>query len=223
MTADTAGEPAVTVATSRGRPEERRARRDLDHLVGWVPMGAQVLDLGCGDGSLLLRLEAERDVQGLGLEINPDNISHCLEAGLQVVEQDLDRGLANFCDSSFDVVVMTYTLQEVARPLRLIDEMLRVGQRGIVSFRNYAHWRSRWDTLRGGPLPGAEPLATTSGVETEQYAVRPWTVADFEQLCRERQIRVVGRYMLNAAGVESTAARHCPKLCAHTVMYHFSR
>ncbi len=200
-----------------------RDRRDLDRLVEWVPVGARVLDLGCGDGGLLLRLEAERNVQGLGLEIDADNITVCLEAGLQVVEQDLDRGLANFADNSFDVVVMTYTLQEVARPLRLVDEMLRVGRHGIVSFRNYAHWRNRLATLRGGPLPGTESLVTKSGAEAEQYAVRPWTVADFEQLCGEQKIQVDGCYMLDESGAQSWAARRWPRLCAHTVIYRFSR
>ncbi|MDP4788773.1 MAG: methionine biosynthesis protein MetW, partial [Haliea sp.] len=118
-------------------------RLDLTHIQRWIAPGSKVLDLGCGDGEFLQRLEAERDVRGLGLEIDPDKINKAVARGLNVVEQDMDAGLTNFPDQSFDTVVMAHALQAVHYPDRVLEEMLRIGRQGIVTFPNFAHWNCR--------------------------------------------------------------------------------
>ena len=120
-------------------------RPDLEIIQQWVEPGHHVLDLGCGDGTLLDFLQRERGASGFGLEINPDRITTCMGKGVSVIEQNLDtQGLDNFDDGMFDVVLMTQALQAVRRPDKVIEEMLRVGREGIVTFPNFAHWRLRW-------------------------------------------------------------------------------
>ena len=107
-------------------------RADLDIIQDWIPQGSRVLDLGCGDGELLSWLREHKQVSGYGLEIDADNIAQCLLKGINVIEQDLDKGLGNFASNSFDVVVMTQALQAVQYPDKLLEEMLRVGRQCII-------------------------------------------------------------------------------------------
>ena len=134
-------------------------RPDLEIIQQWVQPGHHVLDLGCGDGTLLDFLQRERGASGFGLEINPDHITACMGRGVAVIEQNLDtQGLGNFEDGSFDIVLMTQALQAVRRPDRVLDEMLRVGSEGIVTFPNFAHWRLRWGLTLSGRMPESEAL-----------------------------------------------------------------
>ena len=109
-------------------------RPDLKIIADLIKPGARVLDLGCGEGELLAGLQAEKQVNGYGLDVDPDNIAICVRKGVNVIEQNLDQGLANFPDDSFDMVVMTETLQSVRLPAQVLDEMLRIGQECIVTF-----------------------------------------------------------------------------------------
>ena len=153
----------------------------LEHTVrGWIREGSRVLDLGCGDGRLLLDLAASRAVLGYGLEIDQRGIARCLEAGVNVIEQDLYRGLGNFPDHSFDTVIMTQTLQAVREPRRVLEELLRIADRAIVSFPNFGHWRVRWALLAGGRMPMTGSLPTP-WYETQN--IHLCTVGDFVDLC----------------------------------------
>ena len=116
-------------------------RFDLQLIPEWIKSGSRVLDLGCGDGALLKKLFTDKQVDGLGIEIDDDHLTACIASGLSVVEQDLNKGLDNFQDNSFDVVVMAHALQTLRDPHLVIDEMLRVGKECIVTFPNFAHWR----------------------------------------------------------------------------------
>ena len=128
-------------------------RPDIAIIKEWIAPGSQVLDLGCGDGTLLNILRDERQVSGYGLEIDPENITHCVESGINVIQRDLDAGLGDFDTRTFDYVVMTQTLQAVHFPDRLLLEMLRVGHQGIVTFPNFGFWKNRFQLGFQGRMP----------------------------------------------------------------------
>ncbi|MGD0835410.1 MAG: methionine biosynthesis protein MetW [Polyangia bacterium] len=123
-----------------------------------IPVGASVLDLGCGDGFLLERLIRERGVRGQGVEIDPDQVFSCVDRGVPVIQADLGAGLAWCQDKTFDVVVLEETLQTLQNPRQVLEEMLRVGRRGIVSFPNFAHYRVVVDLAARCRMPVTERL-----------------------------------------------------------------
>ena len=128
-------------------------RADLQLIRDLIPEGSRVLDLGCGDGSLLAHLRDEKGCFVRGLEITPEGVVACLGRGLSVVQADLDEGLAGYPDDAFDVVVLSQTLQVVRRPAFVLREMLRVSGQGIVSFPNFGHWRVRAYLAFRGRMP----------------------------------------------------------------------
>ena len=195
-------------------------RQDLTHIQQWIAQGSRVLDLGCGDGEFLRRLQSEREVDGLGLEIDPDNIRTALSAGLNIVEQNLDEGLKNFADHSFDTVVMAHALQAVRYPHEVLDEMLRIGRECIVTFPNFGHWRCRLYLGTRGRMPVSEFMPYT-WYDTPN--IHFCTVNDFESLCRERGIRVLHRDMVGFERGGQILARAWPNLFASIAIYHISR
>ncbi|MFN3165390.1 MAG: methionine biosynthesis protein MetW, partial [Pseudohongiellaceae bacterium] len=116
-------------------------RPDLQIIEKLIAPGSRVLDLGCGDGSLLHYLQTEKQVTGIGLEIDPDNIESCIDKGVDVIEQNLDQGLRNFQSGSFDTVLLAQTLQALSKPEQLLDDMMRIGNNGIVTFPNFGNWK----------------------------------------------------------------------------------
>ncbi|HEY9032785.1 MAG TPA: methionine biosynthesis protein MetW [Pseudomonadales bacterium] len=195
-------------------------RIDLDVIQQWIAPGSRVLDLGCGDGTLLDSLTRNKQVNGVGIEIDPDKFNRCIDRGLSVIEQDLDQGLGNFADASFDVVVMTQTLQAMHHPDRVLEEMLRVGRQGIVAFPNFGHWFCRFHLGLKGRMP-------VSGFMPYYWYNTPnihfCTVRDFDNLCRERQIRILNRAMTNSVGQLTGLTGIAPNLFATTAIYHLSR
>ena len=164
-----------------------RRRNDYRVILDIVEPGSRVLDLGCGAGQLLTLLETEKSVVGYGVELDGDKIIECVESGLSVFQGDLDEGLRDFDDHSFDYVILNQTLPVTHKPPYVVDEMLRVGKRGIISFANFAHWRIRWRLLTGGRMPVGE------SIPYEWYDtpnIHHLTIQDFHLFCRRFGVTV---------------------------------
>ncbi len=170
-------------------PRKRNQRRlDYELIEQLVPEGARVLDLGCGDGTLLARLRERRGCQGYGIEINPELVRACIHRGVPVYHGDMLEGMTHYADDGFDVVVLSQTLQQTHNPLRVLQEMLRIGRRAIVSFPNYGYWRIRWQLLVRGRMPSS-PLLPYPWYQTPD--IHPCTIRDFKALCRQEGLRIV--------------------------------
>lgn len=133
-------------------------RADLQLVISLVPEGSRVLDLGCGDGSLMAHLRDERGCDVRGIELAPEEIAAALGRGLSVVQADIDAGLAGYLDGAFDVVVLSQTIQVTRHPALVLREMLRVGERGIVTFPNFGYWRVRGYLAFRGRMPMSESI-----------------------------------------------------------------
>ena len=170
-------------------------RADQRFIADLVPQGARVLDLGCGDGTLLARLREERGAIVRGVEIDLGNIARCVERDVPVYQGDLDAGLADVPDDRFDVVVLSQTLQVVKRPRLVLTEMLRVGKRSVVSFPNFGHWRVRGHLALRGRMPISEAIPY-SWYDTPN--IHHTTLTDFRDFCAdcgaviEQEIAFVG-------------------------------
>lgn len=195
-------------------------RADLAIISGWIPAGARVLDLGCGDGTLLAYLMAERGVTGYGLEIEPDNVAASIERGVNVLQLDLDAGLDQFEDNSFDFVLMTSALQEVRRPDLLLEEMLRIGRESVVTFPNFGHWKPRLSLALRGLMPVSQALPN-QWYDTPN--IHLCTVRDFENLCTGRGIQITRRYVVNHAHRSNWGMRTFPNLLGEIALYQLRR
>lgn len=192
-------------------------RLDLNIIQNWIAPQSRVLDLGCGDGTLLRQLMDNKQVQGYGLEIDADEITQCIRKGVNVVEQDLNRGLTNFTDNSFDTVVMTQALQVMHRPDLVLDEMLRVGKECIVTFPNFGNWHARLYLALRGRMPVTKQLAY-QWYDTPN--IHFCTVRDFEALCRERSITIMDRQVVAARFPDRLLKDLNPNIFGETAIYH---
>lgn len=173
----------------------RRPRIDYNQIVRLIPPDASVLDLGCGRGSLLVRLREEGNRKLVGLEISEEDVLHCLERGFDVIQADLNSGLEIFSDAQFDCVVLSHTLQAVRDVERLISEMLRVGRRSIVSFPNFAYHKLRRMLQEEGKSPISSGLLRHEWYNTPN--IRFFSIADFEDFCRDHHITIHERIALD--------------------------
>lgn len=194
-------------------------RADTEIIHDWIPAGSRVLDLGCGNGELLASLRDRKNVTGYGLEIDADNIAACVAKGVNVIEQDLDKGLGNFASNSFDVVVMTQALQAVEYPDRILDEMLRVGRECIITFPNFGHWRCRWYLATKGHMPVSDFMPYT---RYNTPNIHFCTFADFEDLCHERRAKVIDRLAVDRLHRNGWAGRLWPNLLGEIGIYRVS-
>ena len=171
-------------------------RPDFDVIAGWVQPNERVLDLGCGDGSLLKLLIATRGVRGWGIEIDNAGVLAAIGNGINVIQSDLEAGLSGFENGAFDHVVLSRTLQTVRHTQGIIEEMLRVGREAVVSFPNFAYWKNRMAVM-GGRMPVSEDVPYQW---FDPPNIRFFTIADFDVLCHEMGIVVKSRMVLDAKG-----------------------
>jgi methionine biosynthesis protein MetW len=171
-------------------------RPDFDVIAGWVQPGERVLDLGCGDGALLKLLIETRGVRGYGVDIDDANVLAAIANGINVIQSNLDAGLAGFVDGAFDHVVLSRTLQTIRHTQEILAAMLRVGREAVVSFPNFGYWKNRAAVL-DGRMPVSEDLPY-QWYDTPN--VRFFTMLDFEALCAEMKILVRDRQVLDEQG-----------------------
>jgi methionine biosynthesis protein MetW len=177
--------------------EQAVGRVDLLLVADMVEPGARVLDVGCGDGALLDLLEHRRDVDGRGIELSREGVSNCVAKGLSVIQGDADTDLADYPDDAFDYVILSQTLQATRNPRRVLEHMLRIGRRAIVSFPNFGHWRIRAQVGLLGRMPVTDNLPF-SWYDTPN--IHFCTIRDFVALCRDLDAKMERAVALNATG-----------------------
>jgi len=196
-------------------------RPELEIISEWIKPGSRVLDLGCGDGTLIKYLQEHREVSGYGLEIDPENVVKCIQNGVDVIQTDLDNGLSDyFDDASLDYVVMTQTLQAMHFPGWMLKEMLRVGREGIVTFPNFGHWRHRLQLMLGGRMPKS-PVLPDEWFDTPN--IHLCTFRDFEELCRREEIRIIERCVADHRHRSGLGMSLLPNLLGEVAIYRFTK
>jgi methionine biosynthesis protein MetW len=190
-------------------------RKDMELIAELVPHGSRVLDLGCGRGELLAHLQEHRGCSGYGVEIDDDNVLACTQRGVDVIQLNLEEGLAIFEDRSFDVVLQLETLQHLRNTEKMLRETARVGRMGIVSFPNFAHWPNRL-RVASGRMP------VTKALPYEWYDtpnIRVGTYADFEVLARKDGLTILDSFGIQGGEI----VRAWPNLLASVAVFKFER
>ena len=173
---------------------EKRMRFDLQVIASWIEPGSRVLDLGCGEGDLLYFLKGNKQVVGTGIECFEAKVARCITRGLSVLQGDMNEQVMDYDDDTFDYVVLSQTLQQVYEPVKLIQSMLRIGKRGIVSFPNFSHWSIRLQLLVRGHAP------ITRQLPYEWYDtpnIRVITIKDFRRFSRKVDFSILKEVAIN--------------------------
>lgn len=194
------GMAPFTAAQKPGAPPHmhvRQPRRDHLLITDMVEANARVLDVGCGDGDLLELLQTRKNVDGRGIELSREGVSRTVARGLAVIQGDADTDLFDYPDDSFDYVILSQTIQATRNPRRVLEEMLRIGHRAIISFPNFGHWKIRSQLVLRGRMPVTENLPDT-WYNTPN--IHFCTLRDFVALVREVGAKTERAVALNAAG-----------------------
>lgn len=192
MTEENKQRPGAGVA---GNPP--RIRIDLQQVADVVPPNCRVLDIGCGDGTLLAYLKEFKQVDGRGLELSMAKVRDAVSHGLPVIQGNLETDLSDYPAGAFDYVILSQTLQATHNPREVMEEMLRVGRRAIVSFPNFGHWRVRLSVMFGGRMP-VTPTLGDPWFDTDN--IHLCTILDFLDLCRLMNVRIELGFALDALG-----------------------
>ncbi len=169
-------------------------RIDFSLIAKWIEPESRVLDLGCGDGTLLEYLIRNKKVKATGVNIDQEEIISCAAKGISVIQQDLNEPLANFKDQSYDYVILSQTLQVVHHPDRIMQEILRVGKYALVSFPNFAYYRMRFGLFFGGKMPKTKTLPW-KWYDTPN--IHHLTLKDFRNFCKKHDIKILKEYHIN--------------------------
>lgn len=175
-------------------PAANRMRFDLEIIASWIEPGSRVIDLGCGEGDLLLHLITHKGVLGRGIERNEEKVAHCIERGLSVLQGDINEEVHDYPEGGFDYVILSQTLQQVYEPDVLIRAMLRIGRQGIVSFPNFSHWGIRLQVIFTGYAPFSRQLPYP-WYETPN--IRVITLKDFRKFVHEVGMRVLAEVAID--------------------------
>lgn len=192
----------------------------IEVIKRWIGKGSDVLDLGCGNGEILNILSKELDATVLGIEIDQSNINECIKSGINVIQQNIDEGLSNFSDKSYDVVIMSQTIQVLKEPKKALLEVTRIGNESIVTIPNFGHWLTRANLMFSGKMPvtGALPKEWH---ETDN--IHLCTIKDFELLCEECNINIIEKEFFDLEGQKSSIANIAPNLFSALAMYKISK
>jgi methionine biosynthesis protein MetW len=191
------------------------SRPDFAAIAMWISSGAKVLDLGCGDGTLLRYLRDTRGIFGYGVEIDDNNVLSCVNNGVNVIQSDLESGLSIFESDSFDYVILSQTLQAMRHTEEIINEMLRVGKQGIVSFPNFGYWKNRMQVI-SGHMPISKELPY-QWFDTPN--IHLCTLGDFEELCRLCGAQILEHIVMNG----NRRTTFLPNLFGKLAFYRFER
>ena len=192
----------------------------LSVIEKWVEVRSKVLDLGCGNGNILSELQKTKDVIGLGVEIEEKNIEECLLQNINVLEQNIDDGLINFSNDSFDVVILSQTIQVLKNPDTALEEITRIGKTCIVTIPNFGHWRSRLSLLFNGRMPVTSPLPESWHATPNIHLC---TLKDFEMLCSELLISIEERVTVNSNNESKWYLDIWPNLFSASAIYKISK
>jgi len=203
---DTSSEHNIKQAT--------RTRVDYEEIESLIEPNSTVLDIGCGDGQLLANLTADKNIKGMGIELDQDLVRACVEKGLPIIQHDIEQGLENYTDKSYDYVILSQTVQTIKNPEKVFTELLRVGRKVIVSFPNFAHWRCRAQLLLQGKTPVTRQLPFDWCNSPNIHCL---SLKDFDRFCWKLGVKVEKRIPLNKTAL--SPVRFAPNLFAEQVIY----
>lgn len=180
-----------------GAPPGAVIRPDLQVVADMIEPGSRVLDIGCGDGALLAYLSAAKGVDGRGIELSTEGVNACVSSGLSVIQGDAETDLSDYPDAAFDYAVLSQTLQAVLQPRMVLEQLLRIGRRAVVSLPNFAYWRLRWFLLTSGRMP-VSPVLPYHWWNTPN--IHLCSIKDFMELCQSMNIKIERSVCLDSGG-----------------------